>query len=283
MGLAVRRRALAVSIVVVACAVTKPMAGSTPALGDWPDQQSVYQTAAVRPVESTSAYGSQEDFGQRASDLATSADAPTPDPFVVPAMAALPVDSEPDVPMNRDPRKLLLPKHATDRLPTEHDGPASHRQMPEFGLPFESLYTTGAALAIVVGLFLVCALLVRRGTRKPSTALPDGVVSVLGRVPLANRQSAELVRVGNKLVLLAVTQGGIEPLTEISDPTEIDRVLGLCAQQGPHSSSSEFDVVFRQLAAETAPDDFTAHEPITRPSRPAAEAYAALRGGASRG
>ena len=60
--------------------------------------------------------------------------------------------------------------------------------------------------------------------------LPADVVSVLGRVPLAARQFAELLRVGNKLVLVSLTPTGAETLTEVTDPAEVDRLVGLCQQ-----------------------------------------------------
>jgi flagellar biogenesis protein FliO len=141
-------------------------------------------------------------------------------------------------------------------------------------MPFDSIYNTVTALAVVVGLFLLCAGLVRRGATKSSIRLPEEVVSVLGRVPLAARQFAQLVRVGNKLVLLSVTSAGAEPLTEITDPVEIDRLLGLCRQNSARSSTAEFDQIFRELAQESAPAGFLGN---------VGDAFASYRGGAARG
>jgi flagellar biogenesis protein FliO len=130
--------------------------------------------------------------------------------------------------------------------------------------------------------------LVRRGGKKSNALLPEEVVSVLGRVPLAARQFAELVRVGNKLVLISVTPGGAEPLTEITDPAEIDRLVGLCRQRTKGSSTDEFEKVFRQLAEETAPTGFLGNETARETSRAdarlaaPADVYAAYRGGAQR-
>ena len=52
-------------------------------------------------------------------------------------------------------------------------------------------------------------------------SLPTDVVSVLGRVPLAARQLAELLRVGNKLVLVSLTPTGAQTLTEVTDPATL--------------------------------------------------------------
>jgi flagellar biogenesis protein FliO len=134
-----------------------------------------------------------------------------------------------------------------------------------------------------VGLFLTCAWAVKRGQKKSNRALPEGVVNVLGRVPLAARQFAELVQVGNKLVLLSVTQHGVEPLTEVTDPAEIDRLLGLCLQRHSKSTTAEFDQVFRQLAEETAPQGFLGAETAHHGLRSPADPFAAYRGGHGRG
>ncbi len=200
-------------------------------------------------------------------------------------------ETPPSAPSNdEDSRRLLPPRDRHLAHSAKHDTTdASPDSLPAFGLPLDSLYTTGTALAVVLGIFLLFAGLVRRGGKKANSLLPDEVVSVLGRVPLAARQFAELVRVGNKLVLVSVTPSGAEPLTEITDPVEIDRLVGLCRQRTKGSSTDEFEKVFRQLADEKTPSSFLGNE-TTRDvgraeSRLAApsDVYAAYRGGAQRG
>jgi flagellar biogenesis protein FliO len=108
--------------------------------------------------------------------------------------------------------------------------------------------------------------------------LPGDVVSVLGRVPLAARQFAELLRVGNKLVLVSITPTGAEPLTEVTDPVEVDRLLGLCQQNNPHSTTKAFEQVFQQLSNETAPHGFFGGESLPTSLSSPARAYRAYRG-----
>lgn len=236
------------------------------ALPAWPDQAtSVYSQPAAAPAETPPAQPIQPVM-----------------PAEFEAPAALVAEIAP--PPAKDPRRLVPPR---DRhLPrTAKNKPAdAAKSLPAFGLPLDSMYTTGAALAVVLGLFLLSAGLVRRGGRKSNSLLPEDVVSVLGRVPLAARQFAELVRVGNKLVLVSVTPTGAEPLTEITDPAEIDRLVGLCRQRTKGSSTDEFDKVFRQLAEETAPVGFLGNEVPRVEGRHSAPAdvYAAYRGGAHR-
>ncbi len=126
----------------------------------------------------------------------------------------------------------------------------------EFGLPLNTVYTVVWALAIVIGAFLLCAYLLQRGARVAVPTLPAGAVSVLGRVPLAARQFADLLHVGNKLVLMTLSPSGAETLTEVTDPVEVDRIVGLCQQSDPHSTTKAFEQVFQQLSREPAPSGF---------------------------
>jgi flagellar biogenesis protein FliO len=124
-------------------------------------------------------------------------------------------------------------------------------------LPFnfsklESLSTAGVGLAVVVGLFLVCMMMLRRGGPKPNGALPSDAFAVLGRAPLTPQSFAHLLRVGNKLVLVAMTPGGVQPLTEVTDPMEVDRLTGLCASGRGHGPTAEFQQVLAQLSREPA-------------------------------
>jgi len=159
---------------------------------------------------------------------------------------------------------------------------AASRPLFDIGMPAGSIYTISSALAMVIGAFLLFAWLLRRGGRKASTPLPADVVSVLGRVPLAARQFAELLRVGNKLVLVSLTPTGAETLTEVTDPVEVDRLVGLCQQYSPHSTTKAFEQVFRQLSRESVPGGFLRGESLP-PLSSAAAAYGAHRGDTTRG
>jgi flagellar biogenesis protein FliO len=161
--------------------------------------------------------------------------------------------------------------------------PAAFRPRFEFGLPIGSLQTILSALAIVIGIFLLFAWLLRRNGQKTGAALPAEVVGVLGRVLLAPRHVAELLRVGNKLVLVSITPAGAEPITEVSDPVEVDRLVGLCQQYNPHSTTKAFEQVFRQLSREAAPGGFSGNDSLPQTISSAAAAYRAHRGETARG
>lgn len=200
--------------------------------------------------------------------------------LVAPASFSAPAAVHPlDSPASEDPRRLAPRRRDGKKASVEFDS----AELPSFGLNLDSVYTTGAALAVVLGVFFLCAALVRRGAKKANSRLPEEAVSVLGRVPLAARQFAELIRVGNKLVLVSVTPHGAEPLTEITDPAEIDRLMGLCRQGQKGSSTEEFDQIFRQLADESVPSSFLGNETPRVDGRLAAPAdvFSAYRGARS--
>lgn len=68
----------------------------------------------------------------------------------------------------------------------------------------------------------------RRSARRVPGRLPRQVVELVGFTPLNSRQQLQLVRVGSKLVLVAVSVTGAEPLAEITDPVEVDQILAAC-------------------------------------------------------
>ncbi len=111
-----------------------------------------------------------------------------------------------------------------------------------------SLATVGGSLALVLGLFLIMAWILRRAVPGTVQALPGDVMDVLGRAPLTGRQQVHLVRIGNKLILVSVTPEGAETLTEITDAQEVDRLAGLCREAHPGSATNAFRHVFGQLA-----------------------------------
>ena len=84
------------------------------------------------------------------------------------------------------------------------------------------------ALAAVLGLLFAITWLLKRAMPQGSALLPTEVVQVLGRAPLAARQTVQLVRCGQKLILLSVTPTGAEALTEITEPAEVARLTALC-------------------------------------------------------
>lgn len=111
------------------------------------------------------------------------------------------------------------------------------------------------SLAVVLLLFFAIAWLMRRGLPNSARRLPGEVVEVLGRAPLAGRQQMHLLRFGNKLLLVCASPSGVDTIGEITEPLEIDRLAGMCAQLEATSASTTFKQIFGQMAREKSPPD----------------------------
>jgi flagellar biogenesis protein FliO len=141
--------------------------------------------------------------------------------------------------------RLPPPGHASDNPPPTASAHGSHSERTG-GMP--SLITVSGSLIFVLGLFLVVAWVMRRATPGLGMLLPKEVVEVLGRTPLAGRHQLHLLRCGQKLLLVSASPAGVETLTEITEPLEVDRLSGLCRQARPDSTTAMFRQVFQQFA-----------------------------------
>lgn len=173
------------------------------------------------------------------------------------------------------------------------DTPISKRQTGLGENPLQSLMTwrpstqtltaTGGGLAIAVGLVLAFAWLARCCVPKSARPLPRDVVEVLGRAPLGGKQTTQLVRVGSKLVLVAITPDGAETLTEITDPGEVARLVAACDSNSGRGANAEFDAMLREMSDErTAPGflgDQSSSDDYGFDPRSLAAAYANTPGG----
>jgi len=133
------------------------------------------------------------------------------------------------------------------------------------GLP--QLVTVFGSLGAVLAAFFVLAWLMKRGMPKNMGMLPKEVVDVLGRAPLSQRQYVHLMRCGNRLLLVSVSPAGAETLTEITDPIEVDRLSGICAQQQGDSVTASFRQVLHQFGRSKSTDADEASEPATEKSK----------------
>jgi flagellar biogenesis protein FliO len=179
---------------------------------------------------------------------------PFPKTSVTPSIDAATIEPVTVIPAaENEPNRRLAPKLA-EPAASEASDPSSQSstRLPLNFSKLESFSTAGAGLAIVVGLFLVAMWLMRRGTPKGNGLLPAEAFAMLGRAPLTAQSFAHLLRIGNKLVLVAVSADGAHPLTEVTDPMEVDRLTGLCASGSGYGPSAEFQQVLAQLAKEPA-------------------------------
>ena len=125
--------------------------------------------------------------------------------------------------------------------------------------------TTGAAgavgsvvgsLAAVLGLFLAVVWLSRRLGPAGSAPLPKEAVELLGRTTVSGQHTLQLVRVGGRLLLVALSPHGAATLTEILDPAEVERLTAICLRQRPGSVSASFRETVAQLEREPTRGSF---------------------------
>jgi flagellar biogenesis protein FliO len=150
-----------------------------------------------------------------------------------PADAPSPISSQSSEKENAaTPSSLLLPPKATDK-----DKKPSGLQSP--------LAILGS-LALVLGIFFLIVWALRRTSPNAMGTMPAEAFEVLGRAPLGFRQQAIMLRCGNKLLLITSGMAGTEPLTEITDPAEVERLTELCRRVRPAGATALFRNVFRR-------------------------------------
>lgn len=125
----------------------------------------------------------------------------------------------------------------------------SDRQDPlsSLGTHSGTIINTLLALGLVLMLLVGCFWMFKRTAPRSLQGLPVESVEVLGNAPLTARQHMKLIRLGNRLFLLAVSDTHSQTLAEVSDPDEVQHLLEICQGKRPTSSQNSF----RSLLSET--------------------------------
>lgn len=124
--------------------------------------------------------------------------------------------------------------------------------------------TVGAAL-VAIGLLFSFVWLIRCCLPKSARPLPRDVVEVLGRAPLAGKQTTQLIRVGPKLVLVATTPDGAKTLCEITDPAEVARIVASCQSGRGSGSEAEFDSLLQEMSLDRSTNGFLEDDAAYQP------------------
>jgi flagellar biogenesis protein FliO len=142
----------------------------------------------------------------------------------------------------------------------------------------QTVVTVLGSLGVVLGLFLLTMWLFRGSASKAGQLLPTEVVEPLGRTLVAKGEQLQLFRFGRKLVLVSHSSAGIETISEITDPVEVDRLSGLCHGKSPLSSSRAFQSLLDGFSGRGGSEGHRADSRRARSWDAAARAHARSRG-----
>ncbi|MCE9556322.1 MAG: flagellar biosynthetic protein FliO [Planctomycetes bacterium] len=179
-----------------------------------------------------------------AADTVASSRYPVSDPNVAPAtfdtgVQELPASrSQQEDTTGKPTSKLLPPRPASLRRPAAGSESAT-AGMPKVNFP--SATTLVGSTCVVLSLFFAVAWLLKRAAPKSMQSLPQGAIEVLGRAPLVRGQHLQLVRCGQRLLLLAVSSSTSQTLTEISDAQEVAALLSACGGKSTLHAPREVD------------------------------------------
>jgi flagellar biogenesis protein FliO len=128
--------------------------------------------------------------------------------------------------------------------------PGSARALPGLGQGAKSLLQTGVALAIVLALLFGFVWVFKRTAPKSLLPLPIETVQVLGNAPLHGKQHLRLIRLGRRVLLLAVSETTSQTLADVTDPDEVQYLLELCQRTSSRTEAQTFDAVLREHGRE---------------------------------
>lgn len=174
-------------------------------------------------------------------------------PFGQPTPAMAPPDHRVQQATHNEPLRLQPPSAAPSASSRKLPPPPSegNRTASRPG-PISAIITVLGSLAAVLALFVGIAWLMRRGLPQGTGRLPSGVVEVLGHTSLATRRQMHVLRFGDKLLLVCVSQTGVETLSEIDDVAEVERLTDLCQKTRARAPVGSFDQVLTNRTRSTA-------------------------------
>ncbi|MDO4424471.1 MAG: hypothetical protein Q4D17_01715 [Planctomycetia bacterium] len=84
------------------------------------------------------------------------------------------------------------------------------------------------SVAVVTLLFFVLLLILKKFSPKDAPELPKEAFEILGKSHLAFRHQLYLMRCGEKIFIVSISQNGVDRIGEIEDPAEAERLARLC-------------------------------------------------------
>ena len=125
-----------------------------------------------------------------------------------------------------------------------------------------ALVTVTSSLAVVLGLFAALIWVARKYGSKSmgGGSIPSEVLQNLGSTAIDPRTRISMIRLGSKILVVAQTATGMEPLSEITDPDEVRRLTALCVGD----SKAQFASTLESIKEEPVGRGF-AGQPATPP------------------
>jgi flagellar biogenesis protein FliO len=173
------------------------------------------------PIPITLSEGVVAELPNHASHAPVVDSAARPEASAVLAPQMTPATSDSHLIEQGDTASSVMRLPPRDTMESEHHNGQRPNQQTTFGNPVRTL----SSLAFVLGLFFLFLRFARR-YRVPAEE-GEPLFDTLGRVSLLGKR-AHIVRFGSKLLVLAKTSNGLEKLTELSDPREVEQVIELC-------------------------------------------------------
>lgn len=137
-----------------------------------------------------------------------------------------------------------------------------------------SAWKTFGVLAGIIAVILFGSRLWKKHGPRLSSSIPTEAIDILGKRNVDSRQSIYLIRLGSRIIVVGSTANGLQTLSEVTDPVEVDYLAGLCKQQAEESNVAQsFRSLFsgqNVLNSAGEPNTPTASEPETdiRPRNP---------------
>lgn len=136
--------------------------------------------------------------------------------------------------------------------PGSDTGDAAARPLLDrLGAPFGEIIRVGGALAGVLVILLALRQVARRaGLAARATGRPSGVVEVLARYPVQGGQTLVVLRFARRIILAHQGGGGMQALSEVTDPDEVARLLARLEAGSNERDAARFRSVLRHFEDE---------------------------------
>jgi flagellar biogenesis protein FliO len=119
---------------------------------------------------------------------------------------------------------------------------------PDWNMSFSPVISVAGSLLIVLSAFFMIAVLYKKVSPKGNRPLPKEAFENLGRVYITAKQQLQLLRLGNRLILVSVTANGTSPVCEITDPDEAVSLLGMCRRLDTNSATELFQKTVSKIS-----------------------------------